>query len=47
VVLNARAGQAPVELGIALDQKALDGLPTSGMMYRFDLEFPARSPAPY
>ena len=28
VVLNAKAGQAPVELGVALDERALDGLPT-------------------
>jgi hypothetical protein len=47
VVLNAKAGQAPAELGIALDEKALDGLPTDGMMYGFDLQLPAQSPAPY
>jgi hypothetical protein len=47
VVLNAKAGQAPAELGIALDEKALDGLPTDGMMYAFDLQLPAQSPAPY
>src|SRR5690242_4261619 len=27
VVLDAKSGQAPAEIGIALDQKALDGLP--------------------
>jgi hypothetical protein len=47
VVLDAKAGQAPAELGIALDEKALDGLPGNGMMYAFDLELPAQSPAPY
>jgi hypothetical protein len=47
VVLDAKAGQAPAELGIALDEKALDGLPTDGMMYAFDLQLPAQSPAPY
>ncbi len=47
VVLDAKSGQAPVELGIALDEKALDGLPTDGMMYAFDLPLPAQAPAPY
>ena len=47
VVLEAKSGQAPVELGIALDEKALDGLPTDGMMYPFDLQLPAQAPAPY
>jgi hypothetical protein len=47
VVLDAKSGQAPVELGIALDEKALDGLPDNGMMYPFDLQLPAQSPAPY
>jgi hypothetical protein len=32
VVLNARAGQAPVELGIALDEGALHGLPSGVAM---------------
>ena len=41
VVLDAKSGQSPVELGIALDEKALDGLPTDGMMYAFDLPLPA------
>jgi len=47
VVSDAKAGQAPVELGIALDEKALDGLPGDGMMYPFDLQLPAQAPAPY
>jgi len=47
VVLDAKAGNAPAELGIALDEKALDGLPDAGMMYAFDLQLPAQSPAPY
>jgi hypothetical protein len=32
VVLNAKAGQAPVELGIALDEGALQGLPMGAPM---------------
>jgi hypothetical protein len=47
VVLNANAGQAPVELGIALDEKALDGLPASGMEFSYDLRLPEHAPAPY
>ena len=47
VVLDAKSGQAPVELGIALDAKALDGLPTGAGEYSFDLALPAQAPAPY
>ena len=47
VVLDAKSGQAPAEIGIALDQKALDGLPADGMEYSFDLQLPAQAPAPY
>jgi len=47
VVLNAKEGQAPVELGIALDQKALDGLPADGMEYAYDLALPTHAPAPW
>ena len=47
VVLNAKDDQAPAELGIALDEKALDGLPDNGMMYAFDLQLPEQAPAPY
>ena len=47
VVLNAKAGQAPIELGIALDAKALEGLPTTGMEFPFVLPVPQHSPAPY
>jgi hypothetical protein len=46
VVLDAKSGQTPVELGIALDARALDELPTAGE-HSFDLRLPARSPAPY
>lgn len=47
VVLNATAGQAPVELGIALDAQALEGLPTDGDEHSFLLQLPEKSPAPY
>lgn len=47
VVLNAKDGQAPAELGIALDEKALDGLPTGAAEHSFDLQLPAQAPAPY
>jgi hypothetical protein len=46
-VLNAKAGQAPVELGIALDAQALQGLPTDGAEHAVLLRLPERSPAPY
>ena len=47
VVLNAKTGQAPIELGIALDAKALEGLPSRGMELSFVLPLPQHSPAPY
>ncbi|HET6567205.1 MAG TPA: hypothetical protein VFG50_04510 [Rhodothermales bacterium] len=47
VVLDAKHGQSPVELGIALDAKVLDHLPTSGGEYSFVLSLPRHSPAPY
>ena len=47
VVLDARAGQAPVELGVALDARALDGLPNDAEEHSMVLQLPARSPAPY
>jgi hypothetical protein len=46
VVLDGRAGQAPLELGIALDARALEGLsPTQASMIKVQL--PAQAPAPY
>lgn len=46
VVADARNNQAPVELGIALSERALDGLPSTGMsMYLLPL--PVQAPAPY
>jgi hypothetical protein len=47
LIRDPNAGQSPIEIGIALSEKALDGLPTDGMMYPFDLTFPANSPAPF
>jgi hypothetical protein len=47
VVLDAKGGQSPVELGIALDARALEALPTAPGEYSFDLRLPERSPAPY
>ena len=47
VVLDAKSGQAPAEIGIALDEKALDGLPADALEHSFDLELPAQAPAPY
>ena len=47
VVLDAKARQSPVELGIALSADALQGLPTSGDMHAFILPMPKHAPAPY
>jgi hypothetical protein len=49
VVLDAKAGQAPVELGIALDETVLDGLPTDpgGHGHVYLLPLPRQAPAPY
>jgi hypothetical protein len=49
VVLDAKAGQAPVELGIALDEKALEGLPADmgGHGHAYLLALPEHAPAPY
>ena len=47
VVLDAKSGQAPAEIGVALDEKALAGLPADGMMFAYDLPLPGQAPAPY
>jgi len=47
VVLDAKSDQAPAEIGIALDEKALAGLPADGMMFAYDLPLPQHAPAPY
>jgi hypothetical protein len=46
IVLGDKSSTAPTEIGIALDEKALDGLPTEGM-FPYVLNFPPLSPAPY
>ena len=46
VVVDAKNNQAPLELGIALSEKSLEGLPTEGMgMYLLPL--PKFAPEPY
>lgn len=47
VVLNAKEDQAPVELGVALDARALDGLPTGAAEHSYLLRLPEDAPAPY
>ena len=47
VLLDAKNGQRAVELGVALDEGAMQGLPMDGGMYMYDLRLPAQSPAPY
>lgn len=47
VVTDSRQGEAPLELGIALDASALQGLPNTQMMYMYLLELPALAPEPY
>lgn len=46
VVADARHGQAPLELGVALSSGALDALPTDGM-HMYLLPLPQLAPAPY
>ena len=47
VLLDAKSGQRAVEIGVALDEGAMQGLPMDGGMYMYDLRLPAKSPAPY
>jgi hypothetical protein len=47
VVVDSKNEQAPLELGIALDASALEGLPSSEMMYMYLLKLPALAPEPY
>jgi hypothetical protein len=47
VVLDAKDRQRAVEIGVALDERALQGLPTDMAMHMYDLRLPAQSPAPY
>ncbi len=45
VVLDAKNGNAPLELGVAIDEKAMTSLPTD--MQMLHLPLPAKAPAPY
>lgn len=47
VVVDSKDGQTPVELGVALDAKALQDLPSTEMMYMYLLQLPAQAPDPY
>jgi hypothetical protein len=47
VVLDAKAGNAPIELGIALDARAVDGLPADVDELSVLLALPEHAPAPY
>jgi len=46
VVASAKDGQTPVELGIALSDRALEALPSDGM-HMYLLPLPSLAPAPY
>ncbi|HET8654984.1 MAG TPA: DUF5602 domain-containing protein [Longimicrobiaceae bacterium] len=47
VVLDVKSAQAPLELGIALSEKALTGLPSAEGEYSFILPLPQHAPTPY
>ena len=51
VVIDQQNDDAPVELGVALDERALDGLPTDepahGGESGIELQLPAQNPTPY
>jgi hypothetical protein len=47
VLLDAKDRQRAVELGVALDEGALQALPMDEGMHMYDLRLPAQSPAPY
>jgi hypothetical protein len=47
VVLDAKSGQRPVELGFALDARALEGLPMDAAEHSFIFRLPTQAPAPY
>lgn len=46
VVFDTKDGKTPLEFGIALDARALEGLPVSGT-HIMDLPLPERVPLPY
>jgi hypothetical protein len=56
VVLDQKRGGAPLEIGVALDERALDGLPMGGgghhdgghaMAHEYLLPLPAQNPTPF
>jgi hypothetical protein len=47
VVLSSGADKTPIELGVAVDAAALEGLPSTGMPVMLRLELPKLAPAPY
>jgi hypothetical protein len=47
VVVDSKHGTAPLELGVALDSAALEGLPSTEMEYMYLLPLPALAPDPY
>ena len=47
VVLDAKSGQRPVELGFALDASVFEGLPTDAAEHSFILRLPTQAPEPY
>ena len=46
VVTDQRNDRTPLEIGVVLEERALEGLPATGMSM-FDLALPARNPTPY
>jgi hypothetical protein len=46
-VLDARNGRRPLEIGVAIDEKGLEGLPAHGMPLMLRPPLPAGAPAPY
>jgi uncharacterized protein len=46
IVIDQRRDRTPLEIGVVLDERALEGLPASGMSM-FDLALPAQNPTPY
>lgn len=47
VVLDAKSGNAPQEVGIALDATVMQGLPDDAAEHSYLLPMPAKGPAPY
>jgi hypothetical protein len=46
-VLSSGADKTPIELGVAVDSAALEGLPSTGTPVMLRLELPKLAPAPY